>query len=573
MRDRDDTTASGGGHTPRGPYVTGCRIHKPEYDHARDSAEAWTGREGGLDHWALLDLLEAEGVAERFGLKKRHTDYLRASFKKLCREDFEPGAWPPTVWMTKERLKRKVRVSSTRIVSDIEKDLARAGFIYWTDTASRRRNGKRSKHDGRIRYAYGVDFSPFDAMAREIEDTARLVEEEHIERDRLIHEISTIRCHTRILLQAAIRRSTSSAPALRTLLNRVLSLPAAKGMQSADVYDLRSLAEDARLVHEHAHSLTEPPQTVPEELPLDGAESSALASPDHKNGAENCTPGYDSGAGSNSITHQFQEITLGAADPQDSTPPTPISPPAAPLGPEGENSSPSNRGRSPIPGGPPVWLILDSLSPRLSRHLPAGRPPTADEFVHAANRTRSELGISPEAWRDACTALSPAWASLAVVVVASRDDVGEIHTSAGGYFRKLTERTCKEIRSLARSLWGVVERTEELYVDRVIALTDGEHPVPAPASHPRIASSSFDRQRADQATMTAILRATADPRRLALAWRDLVARYRCWPYVDEVEAHYAQLTGNASGSSDPETLRSRADTTLSSSTSLSQDRS
>ena len=573
MSHQDETTASGGGHTSRGPYMTGCRIHKPEYDRARDAAEVWTGREGGLDHWALLDLLEAEGVAERFGLKKRHTDYLHASFKKLCREDFEPGAWPPTVWMTKERLKSKVRVSSTRIVSDIEKDLARAGFIYWTDTASRRRDGKRSKHDGRIRYAYGVDCSPFDAMAREIEDTTRLVEEEHLERDRLIHEISTIRCHTRILLQAAIRRSTSSTPALHTLLNRVLSLPAAKGMQSTDVRELRSLAEDARLIQEHALSLTEPPQTAPDELSSDGVESTDPASLAHENRAENCTPGYDSGAGSNSITHQFQEITLGAADPQDSTPPTPISPPAARLRPEGENSSPPNQGRSPVPGGPPIWLILDSLSPRLSRHLPAGRPPTADEFIHAANRTRSELGISPEAWRDACTALSPAWASLAVVVVALRDDVGEIHTSAGGYFRKLTERSCKETRSLARSLWGAVERTEELYVARVTAPTDEEHSVPGPDSRPRTASGRFDRQRADQVTMTAILRATADPRRLALAWRDLVARYRCWPYVDELEAHYAQLTGNTSNSSDPEALRTGADTTLSSSTFLSQDRS
>ncbi|MCY4499361.1 MAG: replication initiation protein RepC, partial [Rhodospirillaceae bacterium] len=190
-------------------------------------------------------------------------------------------------------------------------------------------------------------------------------------------------------------------------------------------------------------------------------------------------------------------------------------------------------------------------------------PPTADEFVHAANRTRSELGISPEAWCDACTALTPAWASLALVVVASRDDVGEIHTSAGGYFRKLTERTCKETRSLARSLWGAVERTEELYVARVTAPTDEEHSVPGPDSHPRIASGRFDRQRADQATMTEILRATADPRRLALAWRDLVARYRCWPYVDEVEAHYAKFTGSAPGPGNPAALRTDADTAAS----------
>ena len=267
--------------------------------HARPPRPGRAGK-GGLDHWALLDLLEAEGVPERFGLKPRHIHYLRLSFQKLCREDFEPGDWPPVVWMNKQKLARKLRTSS-RAVSDIEKDLACKGLIYWTDTASRRRDGKRSKHDGRIRWAYGVDFSPFDAMAPEIEDTARQVKEEEIEREGLIHEIATIRCHTRILLQAAIRRNPSPATVIHSLLNQVLALPAAKGMQPADVDALRSLAEDARLIQQHALALTEPPQPLSGELPACEAECSDPASSEDKKGAENCTPGYDSEAGSNSI--------------------------------------------------------------------------------------------------------------------------------------------------------------------------------------------------------------------------------------------------------------------------------
>ncbi|MYE01171.1 MAG: hypothetical protein F4Y03_07795 [Alphaproteobacteria bacterium] len=541
MSDQDATGRPGGGNTPRHPYMTGCRIHKPEFDRARDAAEAWTGHEGGLDHWALLDLLRADGVAARFGLTPRHIDYLRACFKKLCREDFEPGDCPPTVWMTKEKLATKAHVTSPRLVSAIEKDLAAAGFIYWSDTASRRRSGERSKHDGRIRWAYGVDFSPFATMAQEIENTARLVEEEQTERKGLIHEIATIRCHTRILLQAALRCERAPAEAIRPLLDQVLALPAAKGMQSADVHALRGLAEDARLFQEHALTLTEPPQTALEEPPAKETQGSDPASPEGENGAENCTPGYDFRPGSNSITHQFQEITLGAAGPPTEPPQEPQQPPAAHLRPEREAGSPSSLGRAPVSGGPPAWLILDSLSPRLSRFLPAGRPPTADEFFQAANGTRSELGISPEAWREACTALSPAWASMAVVVVTSRDDAGEIHTSAGGFFRTLTDRARLGTLNLAGSLWGVIERHEKLHVARVTGPTDGEHSVPGPDSHPRIAPSRIDRQRADQPTMTAILRTAEDPKGLALAWRDLVARYRCWPFVDEVERHYAQI--------------------------------
>ena len=540
MRDQDATAASGRGHTPLGPYATGCRIHKPEYDRARDAAEAWTGRQDGLDHWALLDLLEAEGVPERFGLKARHINYLRLAFKKLSREDFEPGHWPPVVWINKQKLARNLRTSS-RAVSNIEKDLAAAGFIYWTDTASLRREGERSKHDGRIRYAYGVDFSPFDAMAHEIEDTARQVEEEEIERRGLIHEIATIRCHMRILLQASLRLEPASDQAIHPLLGEVLALPASRGLQCAGIDVLRSLADEARRIQDRALMLTQCARAAPGIPPAGNPHAPNSTSSEDQNGAKNCTPGYHSDPRSNSITHQFQEITLGAAGPPAKPSPEPTTQPAARPSPERGVGSPAGPAVPPIAGGPPTWLILESLSPRLSRYLPSDRHPTAEEFLQASGRSRSELGISPEAWRDACTALSPAWASLAVVIVASRDDAGEIHTSAGGYFRKLTEKARDGTLNLAGSLWGVIDRSEKLHIARITGPTDGEHSVPGPDSHPQIASSRPDRQRADQPTMTAILRTTRDPKGLALAWRDLVARYRCWPYVDEVQAHYASL--------------------------------
>lgn len=39
----------------------------------------------------------------------------------------------------------------------------------------------------------------------------------------------------------------------------------------------------------------------------------------------------------------------------------------------------------------------------------------------------------------------------------------------------------------------------------------------------------------------------ADPKGLNRAWRELVARYRCWPYLNEVERHYANLRSPFSG--------------------------
>ena len=130
---------------------------------------------------------------------------------------------------------------------------------------------------------------------------------------------------------------------------------------------------------------------------------------------------------------------------------------------------------------------------------------------------------------------------MAVVIVASRDDAGEIHTSAGGYFRKLTERAREGTLNLAGSLWGVIERSEQLHVDRVAPATEGEHSIPGPDPGLRPVPLRVGGQRADQATMAAICRTAADPRGLLLVWRELVSRYRCWPYLDEVERQYEQL--------------------------------
>ena len=109
MQDQDTTGPLRGGPISRDP--TGCRVHKPEYDRAREASETWTGLEGGFDHWRLLELLDSDGVPERFGLRERHIKYLRKAFKKLRSDDFQEGEWAPVVWMTKAKLARKVRVT------------------------------------------------------------------------------------------------------------------------------------------------------------------------------------------------------------------------------------------------------------------------------------------------------------------------------------------------------------------------------------------------------------------------------------------------------------------------------
>ena len=89
--------------------------------------------------------------------------------------------------------------------------------------------------------------------------------------------------------------------------------------------------------------------------------------------------------------------------------------------------------------------------------MPEGHTPTSTDFQAAANLTRSRLGVSPSAWREACQQLSPDGAALAIAVVASRSDAGEIR-SAGGYLRGMMEAARKGELDLSKSLWGMVDR-------------------------------------------------------------------------------------------------------------------
>ena len=218
MQNQDTTGTSG---ISRSPNPTGCRIRKPAYDRAREAAEAWNGQEGGFDHWAALEMLEADGVPERLGLRTRHVDYLRKSFRKLRSSDFEDATWPPVVWMSKAKIARKLGLRP-RAISTIEQDLARAGLLYWTDTASRRRDGRRSRHDA-ASYGPTGSTSPHSPLAPpKSKSLAHQVKEDEIECEGLIHEIATIRCHTTILLKAAFRRQdVETASYTRKLVTQV----------------------------------------------------------------------------------------------------------------------------------------------------------------------------------------------------------------------------------------------------------------------------------------------------------------------------------------------------------------
>lgn len=97
----------------------------------------------------------------------------------------------------------------------------------------------------------------------------------------------------------------------------------------------------------------------------------------------------------------------------------------------------------PSPVGPrpgtqalhPLSSVLDAC-PQIQDFAPAGIRSWRD-LIDTAERVRPMLGISPDAWRDACAAMG---ADAAAVTLAAILERHEAITSPGGYLRRLTER-------------------------------------------------------------------------------------------------------------------------------------
>ena len=445
MSNQDTSARPGGRESPRGPNPSGCRSERPEHTVAREAAEAWTGLKGGLNHKAVLEMLEISAVAESFSLHKRHLAYLRCIFRKARPDDFAPGDWPPVVWMTKSHIADDLGLKP-RAVSNIEDDLARAGFIYWTDCASRRRNGWRNPETGRIACAYGVNLAPFAARADEIEATFDAVRKERKDCQALIYEIAAIRSRTLVRLKAALRSGAVEGSSIHELLDQTASLPTGRAMACWRLDPLEQLAVEARSIDARAIAAARP------------AQDGEMAPPTQGNSSEIGTPGCTPESGSITITNQYQDINLAAAGRTAEPTPDPQTAAAHPW-PERETCSRGAAGEAPPTKFPPAWLILESLPASFARHLPDRRTPDAKDFRLAANFARSRLGVSPSAWREACEVMGSDAASFAIAVVASRADAGEVR-NAGGYLRGIVAAARKEELDLGRSLWGLVDRAD-----------------------------------------------------------------------------------------------------------------
>ncbi len=85
----------------------------------------------------------------------------------------------------------------------------------------------------------------------------------------------------------------------------------------------------------------------------------------------------------------------------------------------------------------PLGMVLRAC-PQITDYGPGGRIEHWRELMRAAIVVRSMLGVSPSAYEEACNAMGPENAAVAVACILERSN---FITSAGGYLRDLTRRS------------------------------------------------------------------------------------------------------------------------------------
>jgi len=107
----------------------------------------------------------------------------------------------------------------------------------------------------------------------------------------------------------------------------------------------------------------------------------------------------------------------------------------------------------------PLGMVLRAC-PQITDYGPGGRIEHWRELMKAAVVVRSMLGVSPSAYEEACNAMGPENAAVAVACILERSN---FITSAGGYLRDLTRRSERGEFSLGPMLMALMKANDGVH--------------------------------------------------------------------------------------------------------------
>ncbi len=291
--------------------------------------------------------------------------------------------------------------------------LVQAGLIQRNDSPNGKRYARKG-NDGEIETAYGFSLAPLLARAEELAILAHQVAEES-RRLRVIKERITItRRDIRKLISAAVEEGAAGnwQAVEDAFVAAIARLKTAKTPAA-----LEACLDDLTLLSEEAINMLEI-QLIPQKTDSNDSENRHHIQ--------------------NSNTESLNELEPRSEKER-----------------SGRAAAGPKRSAEPIKAFP-LGMVLRAC-PQISDYSTGGAISHWRELMTAAVVVRTMLGVSPSAYQEACEAMGPENAAVAMACVLER--AGHI-SSPGGYLRDLTRRTERGEFSLGPMLMALL-RTQE----------------------------------------------------------------------------------------------------------------
>ncbi|MUZ74474.1 replication initiation protein RepC [Agrobacterium vitis] len=373
-----------------------------------------------IEKWKVFrDVCEAR---ERLGIQDRSLAVLDALLTFHPHAELDPSQGLVVFPSNAQLSVRAHGITETTLRRQLAA-LVDAGLILRRDSP----NGKRYAHrnrDGEVEQAYGFDLTPLLARAMELSLMAQDVAAERTRFRRAKEALTICRRDVRKLVSAAVEEgATGNWERVESEYVSILArLP-----RYPNRAQVESTLDEMELLREEVLNILET------QLKTENMHGNAIQDACHIQ---------------NSNTESIYELEPCSRKQQGESladePPTKN-------GPNGRlNTKPE-----PIKAFP-LGMVLRAC-PQIADYGPGGRIEHWRELMKAAVVVRSMLGVSPSAYEEACNAMGPENAAVAVACILERSNFIK---SAGGYLRDLTRRAERGEFSLGPMLMALIKAND-----------------------------------------------------------------------------------------------------------------
>ncbi|WP_376743903.1 plasmid replication protein RepC [Ensifer canadensis] len=370
-----------------------------------------------IEKWKVFrDVCEAR---ERFGLQDRALAVLDAllTFYPNGELDDEHGL---VVFPSNAQLSVRAHGITETTLRRHLRALVDAGLIQRRDSP----NGKRYAHrnrDGEIEQAYGFDLTPLLARAKELAMLAQDVAAERMRFRRAKEALTICRRDVRKLISAAVEEGASGnwGKVETTYIDILARLPRYPGRTQVE-----ATLDEMELLREEVLNILEI------QLNTENLNGNAIQNERHIQ---------------NSNTESINEFEPRSEKAEDGSQAEEVHAESVTQGRQKAKSEPIKAF--------PLGMVLRAC-PQIADYGPNGGIEHWHELMKAAVVVRSMLGVSPSAYEEACNAMGPENAAVAMACILERSN---FITSAGGYLRDLTKRSQRGEFSLGPMLMALMK--------------------------------------------------------------------------------------------------------------------